>query len=278
MPESPSAHEITNRAKSNLAFALACLPRQRRDDMKVFYAFCRIVDDIADDPAVATDEKRRQLENWSQVILGEREPDHELERIITEVLRRNAVDPNIVQEIIRGMEMDLEVVRYETYADLETYCYRVASAVGLASIRIFGCQAQESETYAVELGHALQITNILRDVGEDLRTDDRIYLPQEDLERFGVQEGDLRAASYTDAFQELMHFEAARAEERYDRAQLSFPESDRVHLRASELMRTIYHALLEKMRHDGFRVLDRRYRLTKLQKMGLMMRFVILGS
>lgn len=278
MAQASSTQEITKRAKSNLAFALACLPKQRQQDMNAFYAFCRIVDDIADEHGRPNEEKRRDLAHWDQLVTGTTSPGNELEETIVNVFERYEIDRETVREIIRGMEMDLEIRRYESISDLEKYCFRVASAVGLVSVRIFGCENPESDVYAVELGHALQLTNILRDVGEDLREDNRIYLPMEDLARFGVTEDDLKQGSNRDGFLALMEFEAQRAEDRYQNARAARSDDDRPHLKASELMRSIYYALLQKMRRGGFRVLDQRYRLSSLQKMMLLTRTMVFGA
>lgn len=277
MPDDdPSAHAITQRSKSNLAFALACLPKQKRADMTTFYAFCRVIDDIADDPDAPADRKREQLLAWSEFVAGNREAEQPLEREFGEVLGRYPIERETVLEIIRGVETDLDQRRYATYADLERYCHRVASCVGLVSIEIFGYTRPETRDYAVELGQALQLTNILRDVGEDLREDDRIYLPREDLDRFGVSEDDLRAGRHTAEFAALMNFEADRAESRYQRAQQLLDPADRPNLRASELMHAIYHAILTRMRAGGFRVLEQRYSLPRWQKLWLLTRTLVL--
>jgi phytoene synthase len=166
--------------------------------------------------------------------------------------------------------MDLGRVCFRTYPELERYCYRVASAVGLVSVEIFGCRHPEARRYAVELGHALQLTNIIRDVAEDLHGADRLYLPQEDLERFGVGEEDLRAPVTGDSVRALLAFEAKRARERFRAAERSFPVSDRRALRASELMRALYETLLGNMERGGFRVMEQRYRLSAWQKAKLL--------
>jgi len=273
----PTAQEIVRSSGSNLAFAFACLPRQKGADMTIFYAFCRIVDDIADDPEPSVETRRQQLAEWTALIQQERLPDSTVEIEVCDLLDRYPIKRELMLEIIRGVEMDLTIRRYATYAELETYCYRVASAVGLVSIEIFGYQSEATPQYAIELGHALQITNILRDVGEDLTNDQRIYLPQEDMDRFGVTEESLIQGEHSPQFLELMQFEADRAEARYAEAVRLLPKEDRGNLRASELMRTVYYAILKKMRSDGFRVLGKRYRLTSLEKLLLLSRTLITG-
>ncbi|MEO0444880.1 MAG: squalene/phytoene synthase family protein, partial [Verrucomicrobiota bacterium] len=192
----------------------------------------------------------------------------EIEKATVGLLHRYPISPEHPLELIEGMEMDLQGSTYETFLDLEGYCYRAASVVGLVSIEIFGYQDEAAKRYAVELGHALQLTNIIRDVREDLVKEKRVYLPAEDLEQFGVRKEDLRAERETEAFRSLMRFEAERARTRYEQAEKAFPEADRRTLIASELMRKIYSALLAKMAKDDFRVLQQRYRLSKWEKMG----------
>ncbi|MFT5467663.1 MAG: phytoene synthase [Verrucomicrobiales bacterium] len=269
--------EITRSSRSNLAFAFACLPKQQRTDMTTFYAFCRIVDDIADDPAVPVETRREQLLGWKNLVSEITPASKSTERALVDLLKRYPIDREMVLEIIRGVEMDLDTARYQTYADLEAYCFRVASAVGLVSIEIFGYTDPSTPKYAVELGHALQLTNIMRDVGEDIRDDDRIYLPLEDLERFGVSEADLREANHTEAFARMMEFQAERAESRYARARQLLAKADRRNLRTSQLMHSIYYALLKRMRSNGFRVLEKRCSLPKWQKIWLLIRSRVFG-
>ncbi len=257
--------EITRRSQSNLAFALRLLPAERRQDMADFYAFCRVIDDLADDPATTSEAKRAALSRW-RVGLADAfggAPSGVVERATVALLEKHELPAEWLIEIVTGCEADIDVKRYATFEELRAYCYRVASVVGLVSARIFGCVRLESEQYAVNLGYALQITNILRDVGEDFREDGRIYLPAEDMARFGYGEGDLAAAAYDERFRALMEFEAARADA-YFAASLGYlTAEDRPALRAAEGMRRIYSAILSRMRRDGFRVFERRYRLSK---------------
>ena len=163
--------------------------------------------------------------------------------------------------------MDLGNVRYETFEGLRLYCYRVASAVGLVSIEIFGYRNAACRDYAIQLGLALQVTNIIRDVGKDLGNG-RIYLPQEDLARIGYSEADLRARAHNDAFVQLMDFEASRAEDFFSRAAALLPREDRRSMVAAEIMASVYHALLRRMKVDRFRVFEKEYKLSKIEKSG----------
>jgi phytoene synthase len=173
----------------------------------------------------------------------------------------------MLEEIIDGVEMDLRNVRYQTFEELRVYCHRVASAVGLVSIEIFGYRDPACREYAIQLGLALQVTNIIRDVGKDLSFG-RIYLPLDDLARFAYSEGDLRGRTHNTAFVRLMNFEADRAEEFFSTAAGLLPRSDRRSMVAAEIMASVYHALLRRMRADRFRVFDKEYRLSKIEKSG----------
>jgi 15-cis-phytoene synthase len=170
-----------------------------------------------------------------------------------------------LEEIIEGVEMDLHNVRYNSFEKLRLYCYRVASAVGLVSIEIFGYCNPACRQYAIHLGLALQMTNIIRDVGKDLNNG-RIYLPQQDLARFNYPEEDLRLRKYNEPFLRLMEFEAARAEEFFAHAADLLPREDRRSMVAAEIMRSVYQALLRRMKADGFRVFEKEYRLSRLEK------------
>lgn len=262
----PSAEEITRASKSNLALAFVSLGKKQRRDITIFYAFCRLIDDLADDPALAFAEKKRGLETWraalSEPAPGESPIAPEVRRLIADY----PLTPAMLAEIIDGVEMDLSISRYETFKELRAYCYRVASAVGLVSIEIFGYQNPACREYAVELGFALQVTNIVRDVAKDLENG-RIYLPREDMARFGYSEMDLAAHTCDERFVRLMQFEADRAETYFARAAALLPREDRRAMIGAEIMASVYHALLRRMERDKFRVFARSYRLGKVAKL-----------
>jgi 15-cis-phytoene synthase len=261
----PPALQLAPRAgarKSNLALALGCLPPNRRRDALVFYDFCRAVDDIADDPGRSPEEKRTLLELWrTSLIQGENLP-----AALRDILERHGIDRRLLVEIVLGMETDIEPSRFQTREDLRAYCWRVACAVGLVSIEIFGCRNPQSKIYAEFLGYALQLTNILRDVAEDAAAG-RIYLPLEDLRRFEVSEASLLARKPVGNFNALMRFEAARARSLFADASRALPADDAQALKPAELMRTIYEKILSRMEADGFRVFEKRYRLSKAEKL-----------
>ena len=163
--------------------------------------------------------------------------------------------------------MDLSIARYPNFEELRVYCYRVASAVGLVSIEIFGYRNPRCREYAIDLGLALQMTNIIRDVWKDFHAG-RIYLPQEDLARFNYSEADLAKRQYNEQFIQLMRFEASRAREFFGRAVAELPSEDCRAMAPAEIMRSIYEALLRRIELDNFRVLEKEYRLSKLEKAG----------
>jgi 15-cis-phytoene synthase len=262
-----NAAKITRDSKSNLALAFIALGRERRQDITVFYAFCRVVDDIADSPETTAEEKARALAAWRKWLYQNAPNEPALALDVRGLFGKYAITPPMVEEIIDGVEMDLRNVRYATFEELRRYCYRVASAVGLVSIEIFGYRNPACRDYAIQLGYALQMTNIIRDVGKDLRVG-RIYLPQEDLVRFGYPESDLRQRKHNDAFVRLMEFEAARAEEFFTRAAALLPREDRRSMVAAEIMGSVYRALLKRMKADRFRVFEKEYRLSKIEKGG----------
>src|ERR1700674_1735041 len=194
-----NAAKITRESKSNLALAFVALGRERRQDVTIFYAFCRLIDDIADSTELSVEQKTRDLSAWRDRLHGPSPDEPSLARELRDLIAKYSLTPAMLEEIIDGVEMDLRKVRYATFEELRVYCYRVASAVGLASIEIFGYRNPACKEYAIELGLALQMTNIIRDVGKDLK-DGRIYLPQEDLARFNYSKAELQDRQYNERF------------------------------------------------------------------------------
>lgn len=266
MTDSPSAEEITRASQSNLAFAFISLGAERRRDITVFYAFCRLIDDIADSTSLEAGEKARRLVVWRAALQGPVPDESPIATALRGLIDKYAITPAMLEEIIDGVEMDLTISRYETIAALREYCYRVASAVGLVSIEIFGYRNPACRDYAIELGLALQMTNILRDVGKDFASG-RVYLPQEDMARFQYTEADLATRVQDDRFVRLMQFEAGRAHEYFQKAKGLLPREDRRSMIGAQIMGSIYHALLRRMEKDRFRVFTKDYGLGKLAKM-----------
>ena len=274
MPCDPTAAEITRKAKSNLAFALRCVPADRRQHLVSFYAFCRVIDDLADNLDLPITEKREGLAGW-KTIFGTNVPDSslglvDLQSDILKVRDLYDIPSEYFTNVIEGCQMDLQPQRFGNWDDLKEYTYRVASSVGLVCLPLFAADPKRSHDYAIALGHALQLTNILRDIGEDLSNGARIYVPLNDLGRFQYTEQDLIDRVHDDRFIAFMTYQADRCEELYQKATDLLPPEDHKALLAPRVMHRIYHTLLKKMRKDNFRVLDRRYRLGKLQKLALL--------
>lgn len=274
-PSSPEAQAITRASKSNLALAFVSLPRERREDMVVFYAWCRVIDDIADDPGQTVEERRAALDKWKEAVQRPVEGESTLAAPVRKLVEKYHLQVSHFHELIAGVEMDLHGASYETWEDLRLYCHRVASVVGLISIEIFGCRDPRAQEYAEQLGLALQLTNILRDVGEDFANGGRIYLPREDLARFGYTPEDLAASRHNAAFLALMRFEAERARGFYAAATDALPPGDRRALVAAEIMHSVYRRLLDRMECDDFHVFGQRYSLGRLRKLGLITRAIL---
>ncbi len=262
------AERITAGSGSNLALALWVLPEAIRKDMRVFYAFCRVVDDLADEPGRSLSDRVEGLRFWRESVEFGRLAGREgsLPAELREVLAKHEIPPEWVCEIVRGCEMDLEGTRYRSWEDLKRYCFRVASAVGLVSAKIFG--AEGCERYAEDLGLALQLTNILRDSAEDWRNGERVYFPLDELEACGVGVGTWSQGEPS-GWRELMTMQRERAEFYFDSAAAALPGSQRRAMVAAEIMGGIYRRILREMRADGFRVWRRRYALGVGRKMWL---------
>ena len=260
---------ITRSSSSNFYYAFMLLPAARRRALYAVYAFCRFVDDIADDaggplaPAALLDRWRDEL---NRVYVGAVE--RPVSRALADSVRRFNIPQRYFAEIIDGVAMDLTQRRYATFDDLRVYCYRVASAVGLISIEIFGYQNPATKLYAERLGIAFQLTNIIRDVKEDAARN-RIYLPLEDLRRFGVTEEEILQSVHTAGFNELMEFETMRARDFYRDADAALAPEDRPAMLAAEGMRLIYSALLERIVQSGYRVFDGRLSVSAPHKLYL---------
>jgi len=254
---------------SSFTSSFVFLPRQRRQAITALYAFCREVDDAVDecsDAGVA----RMKVAWWRTEVaaLYAGKPTHPVTRALAESIKHFALPEEQLGEIIDGMEMDLDTTRYADFKALHLYCYRVASIVGLLAAEIFGYTDRRTLKYAHDLGLAFQLTNIIRDVGEDARRG-RIYLPQDELARFGVAEADILGSRHTDAFSALMAFQVARAQEHYDQALAQLPACDRRSQVAGLIMAAIYRCTLEEIAKDGCRVLTHRVSLPPLRKLWL---------
>lgn len=266
---------ITRKSASNLALAFILLPRAKRDAMSALYAFCREVDDVADEDTVPVATRRVQLAAWRADIRRAGDggtPEFPVNRELQPFIRAHRLPFELFDELIKGCEMDLDTRRYETWEALELYCYRVASVVGLLSIEIFGYKNPKCRDYAIALGKALQLTNILRDVRNDTERG-RIYLPLPELKRSGVSETEILRHEYTDRFVRLMGVVAARARKYYHLASETLPAEDRRAMVAAELMGSVYWRLLCKLERRQFDVFGPQPpRLSKPHKLALIVR------
>ncbi len=266
---------ITRKSASNLALAFVLLPREKRDGMSALYAFCREVDDVADEESVPVARRREQLAAWRADIRracsGEA-PQFPVNRELQPFIQRHQLRFELFDELIQGVEMDLDIKRYADYAELEQYCYRVASVVGLLSIEIFGYRDDACRAYAVHLGKALQLTNILRDVRTDAERG-RIYLPLSELTRFQVTPEEILRCEYSPRFSELAASVSQRARHFYQLARTTLPAVDRRSMVAAELMGSVYWRLLRKLERRQFDVFGPKpTRLNKGQKILLILR------
>jgi 15-cis-phytoene synthase len=251
---------------SSFYYSFLFLPAERRRAITALYAFCREVDDVVDETS-ETQLAAAKLAWWRAEVanLFAGNPQHPVTKALLVFKDRFSISEKRLNDIIDGMEMDLTQTRYLDWPGLERYCYRVASVVGLLAAGIFGYRDARTLEYARNLGIAFQLTNIIRDVGEDARKN-RIYLPMADLKQFGVPASDILNSKQTPQFSELMAFEAARAREHYQKAMHELPPADRKAQRPGLIMAAIYRALLDEIERDGFRVLTQRTSLTPLRK------------
>ena len=266
---------LTKKSASNLALAFVLLPREKRDAMSALYAFCRAVDDVADEDSVPTEKRREQLCVWREDIrraCGNDRPEFILNQEFQPVIRNFKLPFARFDELIKGCEMDLDTKRYENFEQLELYCYRVASVVGLLSIEIFGYKNPATCDYAIYLGKALQLTNILRDVKNDAGRG-RIYLPLDELKKFNVSEAEILDSKYSDRYFALAASIASRAKNFYRLAQKTFPPEDRKSMVAAELMGSVYWQLLQKLERGKFNVFGPQpLKLSRPHKLALILR------
>lgn len=273
------AAQITKNSASNLALAFVSLPREKREAMTTLYAFCREVDDIADEDTRPVDERRERLATWRAELLGAGYGDETAQipliRELAPVIRRFGLRREDFEALMDGVESDLEPKPIGDWATLELYCYRVASAVGLLSLPIFGYRDPACRDYALALGKALQLTNILRDVAEDA-SNGRIYLPQAWMDEAGVDSKDIFAGRYSPQYERLASRIGKEARRFYQEAAERLPEGDRTAMVAAELMGAVYWRLLLRLEARRFNVFDGpRARLPKWRKLLLIGRTIL---
>ncbi len=256
------------------------LPEQKKDVMTVLYVYCRELDDVVDD-CTDTSVARQTLAWWRQdldkVFAADGVPEHPVNQALRERVGQFGLPKDELEDIINGMEMDLHHVRYQTFADLQYYCYRVAGVVGRLIVRILGFSEPQTLAYADKLGLALQLTNIIRDVGEEARNG-RIYLPQEELAQFGVTEAMIFSYQSTETFEKLMDFQVMRARETYRAAIDLLPKADQKRQKVGLVMGGIYYALLEEIARDGAgNVLKYKIKIPSPRKLRIALRVWLFG-
>jgi 15-cis-phytoene synthase len=259
--------QLTRKSRSNFYYSFLFLAKEKREAIYAVYAFCRSVDDVADGDA-SVREKQEQLGNWRRELdrCYTGKAHHPITVKLAQSLRQFPIPREHFEELISGVEMDLTHTRYQTFRELYEYCYRVAGVVGLMCIEIFGYRNPKAKDYAITLGVALQLTNILRDLKGDAERG-RIYLPLEDLARFGYREEELLQHTYTPAFIALMAFAGDRARQYFHQARHLLTEEDRHSLLAAEIMGAIYYRLLETIEAERYRVFDRTITLPTSHKL-----------
>jgi 15-cis-phytoene synthase len=265
---------ITRKSASNLALAFILLPKAKRDAMSALYAFCREVDDVADEESVPLEKRRADLAAWREDVrlaCDGGAPSFPVNQELQSVIAQYRLPFHHFDELIRGVEMDLAITRYQTFEELEKYCYRVASVVGLLSIEIFGYQNPDCKQYAVYLGQALQLTNILRDVRNDAERG-RIYIPLDELARHKISPEEILRSEYSDRFERAAASVAERAKNFYSLARQTLPKVDRRSMIAAELMGSVYRRLLGELERQHYNVFGSRpIRLSRAQKILLIL-------
>ncbi|MHB8337957.1 MAG: presqualene diphosphate synthase HpnD [Ignavibacteriaceae bacterium] len=267
---SDSVKEIAKGSNSSFYYAFNLLPVEKRDAMNTVYAFCRKTDDIVDTENESDEIKYDKLHKWrvelEKSLRGH--SDYQLLNKLGKTITQFNIPTDPFFELLKGMEMDLQKKRYVTFEDLQLYCYRVASTVGLMCIEIFGYKHKSAKDFAVDLGIALQLTNILRDVKKD-SLNGRIYIPQEDLKKFNYSEDQLFNQTYNGNFQTLMQYEVNRAEIFFDRATKALNLDDKYSMFAARAMQHIYHKILEKIINANYDVYHKNIKVSKVEKVGI---------
>lgn len=261
------AKEISKKSKSSFYYAFNLLPEHKREAMTTLYAFCRETDDIVDENDLSSELKYEALHKWKMELEKSFSGESSLSLLnnLAKVIKQFKIPIEPFFDLIKGMEMDVQQSRYPTIDDLTKYCYRVAATVGLMSIEIFGYKNISTRKFAINLGLALQLTNILRDIKKDANIG-RIYLPQEDLKKFNYSEEELLANVYNNNFVRLMRFEADRAKDYFAKANKNLDIADKPSMFAARAMQHIYFNLLKKLESKNFNVFAENINVGKAEK------------
>jgi phytoene synthase len=264
------AKEIAKKSKSSFYYAFNLLPAEQRDAMNTVYAFCRETDDIVDEGSSDDNLKFENLRKWrielEKSLLGH--SDYPLINKLSKTIQKFKIPLEPFFDLLKGMEMDLQQKRYHTFNDLQNYCYNVASTVGLMCIEIFGYRHPSAKDFAVNLGIALQLTNILRDIKKDAERG-RIYLPQEDLRKFNYNECDVLSSTYNENFQRMMKFQVERAKEYFNAATNCLNREDKKTMFAARAMQHIYYRMLNKIVLADYDVYNTKIQISKVKKVGI---------
>ncbi len=269
--------KITKQSKTSFYYAFSILPREKREAIYTVYSFCRQTDDIVDEPGSRT-KKMKTLDRWENELFKQFNlQSHTRFFKLWKIAERFRIPLEYFLDLIQGMRMDLTGTRFQSLDDLLTYCYRVASVVGLMSIQIFGYRDERVREYAVNLGIALQLTNILRDVGTDAEMG-RVYIPLEDLQKFGLTVEDILKKRNHPNFKELMKYEYNLAREYYQKASRALPYTERRNMIPSQIMKNIYFHLLKMIEKKQFNVLHHKIELPTFVKLSIAFRTVLRES
>jgi phytoene synthase len=264
------AKEIARKSKSSFYYAFNLLPTEQRDAMNTVYAFCRQTDDIVDESAGTDELKYEKLRKWRMELEKSLNglSDYPILNKLSGTIQKFNIPLEPFFDLLKGMEMDLQKKRYITFNDLRTYCYNVASTVGLMCIEIFGYRHPSAKDFAVNLGIALQLTNILRDIKKDAEKG-RIYLPKEDLEKFNYNESDIFNNTYNENFQRMMKFQVERARYYFDSATASLNLEDKKAMFAARAMQHIYYRMLNKIVDADYDVYNNQIKISTFKKVGI---------
>ena len=259
--------QITQTSKTNFLYSFSLLPKEKYEAINTVYAFCRYTDDIVDNELESPEVKFKKIREWrdefEKALKGS--SSYSLLNQVNRIIKKFNIPVEPFFELIKGMEADLQTSRYKDFNTLYQYCFRAAATVGLMCIEIFGYKNESAKEYAVNLGIALQLTNILRDIKFDA-LNGRIYLPEEDLKRFGYSEGDLLNFKYNDSFIELMKFECKRARGYFEKANDNFHKENRKQLFPARIMEKIYFNILQKIEKMNYNVFHKKAKVSKLRK------------